>query len=395
MPKTLFNLTDVDVPRNSGADSYADRSWWMTHPSGMCQVYVWRADGPFTDAPVLLINHGGNYHNPGDRAVQPPTLGANLTQMCIDLSAAGWCVVSIDYPPSPSLIDGASSEKRTHYPASMWPEQHVWHGLAVQYLKRNWSGEAGTLNTTPFGEELWGTGNTINPSAIVSWGGSAGGNAALCSGLIPEGLYAYLSSKVAQNQDVYSAQVSHRPAAVIADVAQVDFTQFFIQTGTDVGTPFAEDIHQGFSRPASGRHWSELPVDVRMAASAHHLLIRTSETGELSTRWIENQRLPLALFWGSSDGGSDGDQLDFTDYQPGRVLDGSLGAGKAFDDPHHWFQGAFGPLAQRWGDPRSIWFAGDATQNPDPLTQFPTTSAAYSLANRTWLQEQVGIAAGV
>lgn len=335
-PYTTFDRTTCDVPGR-----YVQHYYWP-HASGMCHLAVWRPSASFQGAPVAIFVKGGLGYNPGWRAmtdnVFPP---GKQIQLATAMSARGWVVISIEFPvcgsnahtdPQDGVPGGA--EVRGNYaeihPLAMWPEQPAYVALAVQHVKTNWSAIADGTKT-PFGESLWGAGNSINPDLVHLHGNSWGGTMAMYVALQPDGYYPY-DREGWGIMDRYMPRASHRVKSVGCVSPQFDLTQFYVDTGytTTLGEIYQGDRLQPFMRTASPRKWSTLPVAEK----------KRSPYWVLREGHAENANLAFFIeYLGAGTDLAEGENLTAADWEPGTVRDDVAG-GKAFADPHNGpFQG--------------------------------------------------------
>lgn len=384
MAETVFDVSTSTVPGPALGNVVRVNADGGPHG----QVMIWPPAASFQDAPVLFYEHGGAFHNPGYRAMEGAPQGVDMFQLWTDLSAAGWVIVSYDPPPAPSR----ASYQRSSPPHALFPYQHLYTARAIAVLATN--SHATGLYKTRLAQRLWGDGNSIGP--IVSCGGSAGANAVAAAALLPQGATGSLGWG-SPARDGRLAYASHRVAGVITEIMCPDFTQFHVKSADDSDTePFQRDQLQGWNHPLTPARWSTTDVRTKAGLSPIHLLVEIGRDGQEATRWQENRSLPFLSFWSNAQG-TDGFNLDPAVHNvPGRILDGSLGAGLTYDNWHdYWLATVWRAHGANHGDSRSeVYFGSNAGVNPDPSTWRPTTPAAYSALCRGWIQNKVGIPAG-
>lgn len=305
---------------------------YLPHPSGLCVLGVHRPAASFQSAPVIVVAHGGLGYNPGWRAMYSATIGTGKPLALVTaLNALGWVVISIDYPACASNThnDGLNrflGSWAEMQPLGMWPEQAAYFAHAIQFIKTHWSAEAGS-DETVFGADLWGAGNSIDVSTIVTYGNSWGATGWLYTGFQPSGYYPY-SPDIGHNLiSPYAAKASHRVRGTICVSPQIDLTQFYVDTGytnVEEGPIYQDDRLQPFMRTESTRKWSTLPMAWKKQSPWWVLQENHSENANFSV---------FCEFLGTGVDGFD-DNLTADDWSPGTVLDDVVGL-KAFVDPHY------------------------------------------------------------
>jgi hypothetical protein len=369
MAETLFTRDSSFIPGAGDVQHF----YYAEHSSGLCRFMLWRPSATFTDAPVLVYIHGGLGHKPGYRGMDPNTGGPTVIQLCQQMSALGWVVVSIDYPAVSTNQDSVSGANDSFY--GEWPpvvdifEQTYWQGRAIAFLRDNYSGVG---STTLHGAAMLGSGNSIDPDNIHLIGVSAGGTTSLLLGLTPDGTFNFGAGNPPLTMDRYVPRSSHRPNSVIVEGCQIDWTQFHIipGTGSALGTIYENDIHQMFMRKQSGYVWSTIPLSRKQAGSPYWHLLREHP---------QNMAFPVLAFWAHSSS-SDGANLTQYDWSPGTVLS-NIAGGKAYTDPHHHFVGQpWANAIQGRLDDRSATYWGNSTENP--ATPVPDSTATVA---KNWL----------
>lgn len=332
-----FTRANTDVPGSNALHYY-----WH-HPSGLCHMAVWWPSASFQDAPVAVFIHGGLGFNPGWRAMESNVLTGKYDDLAAAMSAKGWVIISIDYPTcgrnATDFETTGSGSASTNpimgtwgeiHPIAFWPEQPAYLALAIQYIKSNWSGVNDETQTL-FGASLWGAGNSINPEYIHLVGNSWGGTMGMYVALQPSGYYPYTTERAYGDMDPYIPRASHRVKSVSAISPQIDFTQWYFDTGSAsvLGEIYQRDVMQAFMRRESRRAWSTLPMAWKMQSPWWILQEGHPENDNLSF-YVE--------FLG--DGTIDWEvNLTYEDWSPGTVRDDTAG-GKAWIDPHNGpFQG--------------------------------------------------------
>jgi len=365
-PFTTFTRSNSDVPGATAGEHY-----YAAHASGLCRLLVWRPSASFVDAPVLVIYKGGDYVTYGDNETSPETIDADVAQIAEDLNADGWVVVSVDGPPSPDT----ANELGETTPFEYFPAHEKTLGTAVSYLKAH----ASAVDDITLGASsvaLWGAGNSISPSRIVTLGFGSGATTALFLAALPGPMFAHLNGSVGPTFDHYAPRFDHRPAATIAFGATADWTQFDIDAaGSGV---YSNDLHPHFMRTASRTLWSTLDRRTKLAASPYFWILQG---------FPENLALPVYARWAHS---SDADGLSLlpADYVPGEVKS-DTGAAKAYRDPAHHFVGqAMGVAIASKMAPTSKTTWGNASDNA--ITPALTSTALHTDV-KNWLDDVVGV----
>jgi hypothetical protein len=335
------------------------------HASGLCHLGVFPhvSGGAFQNAPVAIFVHGeGLGCEPGwgsmtNRGALATGHLANLAQA---LHAAGWIIVTIDYPVcsrnySRVTPDGDAlgewrifgSWKEVH-PIAVWPEQPMYVARAVQYVKSNWSGVEGPTETL-FGRELWGEGNSIDPARTIVVADKWGATLAMQALLQPTGFFPFERGLAHQSMDPFVPRASHRVAALVCrDPGPIDFTQFYVHPDwDDRGQPdyLSGDFFGPMGRLESQRRWgsqaygSTRPIGGnRSTGSMIYNVVRpawkrNSPWWLLQEAHVENANLPLHVECTGTGFGADDDNLASTDWNPG-FMASNVGAGKCWQQPH-------------------------------------------------------------
>lgn len=334
---TEFVRAESDVPGPNNLYYY-----WH-HASGLCHLAVWRPSASFKNAPVAVFIHGGLGYNPGWRAMEDNVITGKYADLAAEMSTKGWVVISLEYPTcarnaSRSQAAGGAAEVSTGlsgtweeiHPIAFWPEQPAYIALAIQHIKSNWSGIADETATLK-GAELWGANNSIDPDYIHLIGNSWGGTMAMYTALQPSGYYPYIPENAYGEMDPMMPRASHRVRSVSAISPQIDFTQWYFDTGDTV--PLDEMYHndrmQAFMRRETMRRWSTLPMAWK----------KQSPWWILQEYHPENTQVAFNVeFFGTGIAGWE-QNLTYQDWSPGSVRD-DVAEGKAWVDPHNGkFQG--------------------------------------------------------
>ncbi len=373
-PYTTFNRATSDVP-GAGQGEH----WYSPHPSGLCRAMVWRPSASFQDAPAIVFVHGGEFTQYGDLLMSPEFMAAPSTwtaQVAETLNAAGWVVISIDVPPGP-WIPIPQYEVSSF---STFPEPEALVAQAIAYFRGNSTAVADTVNGTDRAEDLWGAGNSINPSRIAMLGVGSGATLALMSSLTPDGLLlSHARGRQGQTVDPYLARYGGRPKAVVAVGGTIDWTQFDVDPATiGASALYQQDRHPHFNRSASPVGWSDMNFAVKWGASP---------LAQLQAKTPENKTLPVYASWYHNTA-PNGANLGPEYFQTGRLLN-DAGAGLAFRNPAHHFQGDAWSVAAAahlselskttWGD------AGDNAQTP------ALTDSALAADVVDWLTNEVEV----
>jgi hypothetical protein len=343
-----------------GSPRFANH-YYLSHPSKLCHMAVFRPSGSFQDAPCAIFVHGKYLGaNCGWAAMTTDLFVGKAGALAEALSQKGWVIISISYPITsinehqrkPNGALGATkilgSWKEVH-PVAEWPEQPAYVAAAVQYVKSNWTGIAGT-DATIFGATLFGAGNSIDRDRVILVGDEWGAELAMYAALQPTGRYPFIRELAYDSMDAYDAGDSHRVLGVVAlNPGPIDHTQLYvgrdpIQTkyfipGTQTagqgntwseppGTPYylKGDRFHPYVRAEGFRRWSRVPMKFKRASPWWVLKQGTVENGNLSF-FVQFDN-------GGYDSGVGGwDQnLSSADFSPGTVRSNSAG-GKAFIRP--------------------------------------------------------------
>lgn len=380
-----FVRANSDVPGPNALHYY-----WH-HPSGLCHMAVWRPSASFEGAPVALFVHGGLGFNPGWRAMESNVITGKYADLAADMSAKGWVIISIDYPTcgrNAHVVETSGSGTSSSnplmgtwgeiHPIAFWPEQPAYLALAIQYIKSNWS--AKTATPTLFGEALWGSGNSIDPSLIHLVGNSWGGTMALYVGFQPTGYYPYVTENAYGEMDPYMPRASHRVKSISAISPQIDFTQWHFDDGDSyLGEPYSNDIMQAFMRREARRSWSGLPMAWK----------KQSPWWVMSENHSENNNISCYIEFVGQGANENEENLTYEDWSPGTVRDDQDG-GKAWMDPHNGpFQGKpTRDLLKAYGSDAAapIRLSRVAWDNSGSLGESVLGSAAYRTRMFSWLR---------
>lgn len=369
MPVTNFLRANSHVPGPGVGDYY-----YAAHSSRLSRLYVYRPDAPFTNAPVFVFFHGGDdFTLYGDAACHVNGQDSDVGDLCRDLAALGWAVVSVEIPAG-----AFHSDKTLQFAQpALFPEAEAFAARAISHLKDNAVGATTGAGATEFGTTLWGAGNSIDPTKVVACGISSGATMAVLNALTPASHYAHSNGLLSRAQDSYLPRSSHRVAAVIGKDFAADWTQFDVDTA-DNSVEMDEDQHPHFMRQESLLAWSTFANRVKMAASPYWNLV---------AGYPENAGLPVYLTWAKSTD-ADGLSLSAIDWTPGTRLSDAAGA-KAFRDPGHHYQGQpMGNAVAQYLDPRSIVRWGDSVLNPGTPH---LTGSAFVTEVRDWLTDTLGL----
>ena len=267
-PYTVFDRTNCDTPGMYAKHEYSFNS------QGTAHLAAWWPSQHYEDAPcAIFVNDEGNGHDPGWEKMTSRCFTGKFLELAKAMSAAGWVVISIDVPASAknesSLlgwnpgVEGGFRLLGTwaeHTPVAMWPEQAAYVAEAVQYVRSNWCAIDGP-DEMPFGRELLGVGNSINPAQIVLCGNKHGATMAMFVSLIPDGLYQFEGSFLHDGMDPHVPRASHRVDKIVAIDPCIDFGQLYIDPGFD--SPAPTELHRDcwgiFQRSEDRRPYSELP----------------------------------------------------------------------------------------------------------------------------------------
>lgn len=392
------------------------------HASGLCHLGVFPhvSGGAFQNAPVAIFVHGeGLGCEPGwgsmtNRGALATGHLANLAQA---LHAAGWIVVTIDYPVcsrnySRVTPDGDAlgewrifgSWKEVH-PIAVWPEQPMYVARAVQYVKSNWSGIAGPTETL-FGSELWGEGNSIDPARTIVVADKWGATLAMQALLQPTGYFPFERGLAHQSMDPFVPRASHRVAALVCrDPGPIDFTQFYVHPDwDDRGQPdhLSGDFFGPMGRLESQRRWgsqeygSTRPIGGnRSTGSMIYNVVkpawkRNSPWWLLQEAHVENANLPMHVECTGTGFDADDDNLASTDWNPGFMAD-NVGAGKCWQQPQDGrIQGpALRAALQEYGGVSGGGSPIRLSVVHDPVTagQAVLSSSAYAASVMAWLSQ--------
>lgn len=330
-------------------------------------IRIWRPDDwattGFKNKPVIVWIHGGAGHNPGN-SMNPATGGYVDTLHTVH----GWPVISIEYPPTAKNED----PKEDFGSCLLHPGYLLSAARALSYLKTNYG------PGTDKGEEFWGLDgagdvNSIDPAQVVVAGFSHGATMALLLGLIPSARFPRDTDlPLGKSRLHYGA--SHVPRAIVADSAQMDWTQFALNPTTTVGT-YRDDRLQIFNwfedAVLFGRQYGGTPG----TETTPNNKVPEHWKRDASPYWWALRGYPEArgvsfLLSGPKAVNSDPDQLNLTPahWSPGvNHIEEDLGL--AWYDPHHNFQTQpMGDLLtslelQNW----ALW--GNATTNPNGLNK--------------------------
>lgn len=344
---------------------YGRLHYYWPHASGLCHLAVYRPSTSFQAAPVAIFVHGEELGcKPGwgsmtNRGAFASGYLANLAQA---LSAAGWVVVTIDYPTCSIYADSTTlagdfriaGSWREHHPTAFWPEQPTYVARAVQHVKSNWSGITGPTDTI-FGKALWGTGNSVDPAKTIIVADKWGATMAMWAALQPTGWYPFERGIAHETMDRYVPRASSRVAAlVLRDVGPVDFTQFYVNPSVDriSGVPdyLRGDRFGPFMRCESQRRWGSgdysanglagwggadaadlsLPTHVN---PIHPQWKRQSPWWLLNENHAENANLPMHIELTGTGYGADDASLASTDWNPGFPANDTA-ANKCWMQPH-------------------------------------------------------------
>lgn len=301
--------------------------------------FLWRSLVPKPNSPCLVYCKPGHLGNAGERVMDPhtsssPALGVAVDQLYDEM---GWPIVGIEFRPPMS----ADSPKRVSFSHRPWPGPALSFIKLMQFLRDNWDNQ-----------DLWGSGGSIDRSRIGWLGSSAGHTAGLLTAAIPPGTFGG-SRPNGLNQYTVS-NVDHRPDAVAGMIGQIDWTQWILDPNAASG-PFAFDVHQYFFDQSSALAYSTLPMSLKKSASPWWWL-----------PFMDPKRTAFWGAWGSKPNVGQGRNLTPGLWLPGRAQNAAA-SGRAFIDPHHYFQ------AKPWDDAlrdlgcvtRTIW--GNNTDNPTGL----------------------------
>lgn len=414
---TTWTKAGTDVPGAIGDDTFY-------FPHLQCRLAVWRQPGSYQDAPCAVFVHGEQYGcGPGWGSMTSGGALANghLQGLAQELYDAGYCIVSIDYPTASKYVPRApgsdwenfgefriySSWSEIH-PISLWPEQPRYVGHAVQFIKSNWSAVPGATDTVR-GTDLWGAGNSIDPSRVVMVADKWGATLALQCMLQTTGDIAFERDLAHESYDSYVPRASHRVAALILrNPGPIDFTQFYVTPDYSIDGNIPEALSgdrfcpvmrgEGQRRWGSGTYGSYTPSGGNplgpMVEVVHPQWKRCSPWWLLQRQDSENCNLPIHVEWSESGFASAKDtNLSATDWEPGVMADDAAG-GHAWVNPYdHRIQAqALRDALQEFGGPD-----GDGTPirqsvvNDPSSTEHPSSSAAAYPANVVSWLESLGI----
>ena len=413
-----FIRANADCPATTRPENGAAvwlEHYYLPHSSGLARLAVFRPAGSFQGARCAVFVHGGNLGSlTGWGAMTSALFTGKLGALAESLSAAGWAIVTIDYPmcsvnrhqrlpggnPGNTKILGSWEEV---FPLAMWPEQPAYVASAVQYLASNYTAAAGP-DTTIFGAKLWGAGNSINPGKILLVGSEWGAQMALYASLQPTGYYPHERALAHDTMDTYVPRAGHRAPAVVAlNPGPIDFTQFYV--GRDSFDPNYYYIDT--ATPGVGNRWSLPPgTPFYLKSDRFHPFMRaesfrrwstTAQAWKRQSPWfvlkeghVENVGMSMFCEFegaGYDTGGGGWDALlSASDWSPGTVRDNSAG-GKAWIHPQ---DGRF------QGEPWRVALQGYGLDVAAPIrksvvnytgsTAFPlTTSGTFAPAVTAWL----------
>lgn len=295
---TSFTKANCDSPGMFGIQHE-----YAMHGTGCAHLGAWWPSLSYQDASCIVFIHGDGWgHAPGWGSMTGViNNNAKFLELAKQLNAAGWVVISIDYPPSGSNMHsiygsqpGTSGSFRMSgtwdeiTPIAAWPEQPGYVAMAVQYIKSNYTGIVGR-KLTPFGRRLFGIGNSIDPEKIVLAGHMHGGTLATYAALIPSTLYANEPSLAHDSMDLYGPRASHRVRGVISIDPRIEFGQFHIDPGytSPAGTIWMNGHDQTFARAEDRRPWDELEQIFKFASPIEALALPYAENESISffTEW--------------------------------------------------------------------------------------------------------------
>lgn len=390
------------------------------HASGLCHLGVFPhvSGAAYTNAPVAIFVHGeGLGCEPGwgsmtHRGALATGHMANLAQA---LHAAGWIVVTIDYPVCSKNYSRVSPEadalgewrifgswKEIH-PLAVWPEQPGYVARAIQYVKSNWSGVEGPTETL-FGRELWGDECSIDPSRVIVVADKWGATLAMQALLQPTGYYPFERGLAHLNMDPFTPRASHRVAALVCrDPGPIDFTQFYVHPDwDDRGQPdyLSGDFFAPMGRLESQRRWGSQAYSTakpigggRSVGAMMYNVIRpawkrTSPWWLLQENHVENANMPWHVEISGTGFGADDSSLASTDWNPGFMAD-NVGAGKCWQQPHDGrIQGpALRAALQEYGGPGAgnIPIRSSVVHDPVTAGHAILSSSAYAASVMAWL----------
>ncbi len=369
---------DVPVPLSSERGHF-----YANHPGGDAWMTIWYprdAGGTpinFNDAHILMGITGGNFHNPGWRAIEFTDSGIGpvwkvLAERLNDSSvtAKPWVLISVHLPQSPSQLD----DKRDHMPAAMWPEPQLYVRAAIAHIRDNASGKmiASTRHVrtsgaegvaryeTTWGNDLWnqgysftqdGEGNSVSGKVFLV-GLSAAGTNALANMWMPEAIIPAMGAQFpALTHDRMMPRNSGRPTAVGVQIAQYDLTQLAFDQAQSDDNPFGDEHYQHLARKRGREKYYEQPLEWYQGASPRTWLNDESNTA--------NRVGPVWAEWGRITKVEEA-SLTFQDDDPNRIQDDEDQAKAAFDFHHHAFARKCAEDIQDHGDARSEVFWGDA-----------------------------------
>lgn len=413
---TEFTRRTSDTPGQFGRLNY----YWP-HSSGLSHVAVWRQPGSYQDAPVAIFVHGQGFGcEPGwgsmtDQGVLRPGSLKNLAQSLYD---RGYVIVSIDYPTcSRNIIRQSPYEARggfrifgswrERHPIALWPEQPKYVGLATQFVKSNWSGVSGPT-ITEWGAQLWGAGNSIDPSKVVLCGDKHGALMAMFVALQPTGYLAFERGLSHEAFDPYTPRASHRVAAlVLRDPGPIDFTQFWVlptygEINGNLPEEFSADRYCIAMRCESARKWgsgdySTMPLPSGGTEHGRPLVLplsgqwkRTSPWWVLQENHVENANLPMHVEISGTGYASYDNLLTSSDWSPGTQRSNQAG-NKCWQQP--WDGRIQGPplraALEAYGGPSATAAAIRKSVVRDPVTTaWPILAdSAYASSVVSWLSQ--------
>lgn len=320
---------------------------YWPHASGLCNLGVFPhvSGTAYTNAKVAVFVHGENFGcKPGwgSMTFEGALASGHLANLAQALHAAGWIVVTIDYPTCSTNKSRVSDDQNLGefriygsweevHPIAVWPEQPKYVAQAIQFIKSNWSGVTGPTETL-HGRDLWGSECSIDPSKVIVVGDKWGATLAMYALLQPTGYFGFERRLANENMDWYVPRDSHRVAAMILrDPGPLDFTQFYVEPSWDEnGQPdeLSGDIFGIMGRGESQRRWGSGSYSTaqpqggsiegdRMYAPVHPQWKRQSPWWILKENHLENLGLPMHVeVTGTGYDAKDG-SLASGDWNPG------------------------------------------------------------------------------
>lgn len=296
-----FTRATSSVPGATGYHFYGDSAWE--------HLFIHRGSAARANMPCLVYVKPGHSFNPGERVMDADTSSTRPTGIfsIYANTVLGWPVVGLEFP----TVFSASSAKRESFQCRPFPGSIVAIMRAMRYLRENAKNEA-----------LWGTGGSINPNQIAMLGSSSGATNAMLATLIPPGAIesAYPNALGAPPDNAED----HRPNACIGWIGQVDWTQFALAPNGNLG-PFRFDIMQYFHGQNSSITNTALANAVKRSASPWFWLP------------FADSKRPFWQSWGQRPTSGSGANLTPDDFLPNSIRS-DVSGGKAFQDPHHYFQ---------------------------------------------------------